>query len=267
MGSIVCAVMLCIFVWSIRPHSFGPWITEKAAFWAAFFFVPIATVLWAVAPASPWHTASYIWLRRLIQFHIVLTALIVLAACTPLGSALGLAPSWTLYGILGIGAIVADGLVLLFAPASNASPEDIATYRRWQFRIAGGITAAIAIWSFLNIAIMTAQAQIIAAGRPYCIQVAKDNHGRYKPVQSLMDMNGLKMNAPFSRGGSSDFQFAFHAVLSIEREFNIEWRHWSYRQQRFVPFKETSAWPTQVRIREGKGCERKPNFAKGLSPF
>lgn len=94
------------------------------------------------------------------------------------------------------------------------------------------------IWPFAQIGIIAAQAQYFAKGRPYCIQVDRDDRSLYyKPVGSLMEMNGLTMYAPFVNGGGSGdhgwLQWTFHAVLAIDAGGALEWRNWSYWHQHF----------------------------------
>jgi hypothetical protein len=260
-GSAVCALLLCLFVWNIHPYSFGIWRADQAALWAAFFFAPILSLLWSVIAVSGWQPATYIWARRLIQLHAVSAVFIVLVGCTDLRRIWDLPPSWNLYGLLAFGSVSVDLIVLALAPWSNSDREDIGAYRRAQLKIAGGATAAIVIWSFVNIGLVVGQAQFIAGGKRYCLQVAGDYLGRYKPVRSLLDLNGLKMHTPFTNaGGSGDFQFAFHALLAVEDGPRLEWRHWSYWQQRFVPFKSSSSWLGKT----GQSCEPRINFVLQL---
>jgi hypothetical protein len=255
-GGLFCALFLCLFIWNIHPYSFGPWRMEEAALWAALFFAPMLVLFWAVIAINRWQPVTYIWMRRLIQLHAISAVFFALVGCT----ARQLPPVWLLYGVVAFGAVFVDLIVLGVAPWSNSAPEDIATYRRAQLKIAGGTVAAIIIWSFLNIGLVVGQAQFIAGGHPYCIHVADDYLGRYRPIRSLMDLNGLKMHTPFiNEAGSNNHQPAFHALLVVERGTGLEWRHWSYSQQRFVPFKPNS-WTARAQ----QSCEPRVGFAPKL---
>jgi hypothetical protein len=70
------------------------------------------------------------------------------------------------------------------------------------------------VWPFAQIGLIAAQAQYYANGRPYCIEVSSDRALYYRPVGSLLELNGFSMQAPFvdSRGAwsSSSFQWTFH---------------------------------------------------------
>jgi hypothetical protein len=47
------------------------------------------------------------------------------------------------------------------------------------------------------------------------------------------------MQTPFTNaGGSSDFQFAFHAVLVVESDGKPQYFNWSYRRRQFDPIAE-----------------------------
>jgi hypothetical protein len=90
------------------------------------------------------------------------------------------------------------------------------------------------VWPFAQIGLIAAQAQYYANGRPYCIEVS-GNPFRYRPVASLLELNGFTLQAPYVDGGGSmgSAQFTFHALLAIDAGGAVEWRNWSYWHQRF----------------------------------
>lgn len=91
-------------------------------------------------------------------------------------------------------------------------------------------------WAPLNIAIVRHQALAVAAGDPFCIQVPADHAGWEREATHWMQLSGLQMQSPWTNaGGSEDYQFAFHAVLVVERVGKDEFYNWSYLLQSFQP--------------------------------
>lgn len=100
------------------------------------------------------------------------------------------------------------------------------------------VIGAAIIWPVAQIGVIAAQAQYVSMGRAYCIEVDRDDRSlSYKPVDSLMEMNGFTMWAPFANfGGSGDHgsrQWTFHAVLVVDAGSSLELRNWSYWHQHF----------------------------------
>jgi len=91
-------------------------------------------------------------------------------------------------------------------------------------------------WPFAQIGLIAAQAQYYANGRPYCIDVS-GRRLQYRPICSLLELNGFSLQAPFissSGSGSHGFmQWTFHSVLAIDNGRAREWRNWSYWHQHF----------------------------------
>jgi hypothetical protein len=84
----------------------------------------------------------------------------------------------------------------------------------------------ILIVGFTAMLLLVAQrAEEIAAGRPYCIQVA-DAKTRYATADKLLNLSGLTMKAP---------GIQHHAVLQIGQNHKTELLYWSYRKITFVP--------------------------------
>ena len=53
------------------------------------------------------------------------------------------------------------------------------------------------VWPFAQIGLIAAQAQYLANGRPYCIEVSDNRMSHYRPVGSLLELNGFTLHAPF----------------------------------------------------------------------
>jgi hypothetical protein len=191
-------------------------------------------------------------LRRAIQIHAI-TAVFIIASGPHMPFS---------YGILAFAALLIDLTILGFSPWSKWDAEDIETYRSTLLKVAGGAVAALFAWSFVNIGLVIAQSELIAWGKPYCLQVAGDYRGGYKPVNSLMDLNGLKMHTPFTSGGGSGvYQFAYHGVLVVDLGDTFEWRHWSYAAQHFIRHNDGRGIATRGR----PACEPRSHLASQLS--
>jgi hypothetical protein len=132
--------------------------------------------------------------------------------------------------------------------------------RRWA-KIAVIVIGLAIVWPLAQIGLIIAQAQYIASGRPYCVEVSSDRFLHYKPVSSLLELNGFSLHAPFvNSGGSgshSSMQWTFHALLVVESENALEWRNWSYWHQHF-----DSLAPQQLKALQiySPDCQGKENF-------
>jgi hypothetical protein len=107
---------------------------------------------------------------------------------------------------------------------------------RRRTKIILAVIGVALVWPFAQIGLIAAQAQYYADGRPYCMDTSAGT-GRYRPVSSLLELNGFNLHAPFISGsgsGSHGFmQWTFHAVLAISTGSAREWRNWSYWHQHF----------------------------------
>ena len=67
--------------------------------------------------------------------------------------------------------------------------------------------------------------------------------GRYRPVTSLLQLNGYNLHAPYvdSTGSIGLAQWTLHAVLAIGNGSRTEWRNWSYFHQHFDPLTQDEA--------------------------
>jgi hypothetical protein len=121
------------------------------------------------------------------------------------------------------------------------------------------------VWPFAQIGLIAAQAQYYANGRPYCIEVSSDRALYYRPVGSLLELNGFSMQAPFvdSRGAwsSSSFQWTFHGLLAVDTGSAPEWRNWSYWHQHFDQLTPEQAKATHLYNLE---CQPQTDFVLKL---
>src|SRR5579859_2208929 len=112
-----------------------------------------------------------------------------------------------------------------------------ATAMRRRTKIILMAIGLLVVWPFAQIGLIAAQAQYLANGRPYCIEVSSDRPLYYRPVGSLLELNGLVLHAPFINGGGSgstgSLQLTFHALLAVDKRSAPEWRNWSYWHQHF----------------------------------
>jgi hypothetical protein len=98
------------------------------------------------------------------------------------------------------------------------------------------------VWPFAQIGLIAVQAQYFANGRPYCIESSGNRFLLYKPIGSLVELNGLALRAPFvntgnpigsGSGSHGVIQSNFHALLAVDTGSTPEWRNWSYWNQHF----------------------------------
>jgi hypothetical protein len=192
---------------------------------------------------------TYKWTRRLIQLHALVAMLVMLGGCAS-------RQEYFLHGLVAFGSLLIDLFILFWSPWMGFDPEDVHTYRIFQLRLAGGAVVANSIWSFLNTGLVVWQAQYIADGRPYCIEVAGRGYG-YKPVTSFLDLNGLRLRATSGRHGEP---VGFHAVLVVDTGHGLEWRNWSRLFQHFALIEQSPA----VRLRLRPSCQPRTDFASQL---
>jgi hypothetical protein len=147
-------------------------------------------------------------------------------------------------------------------PEAQIRKETRAAMRRRTKIILAVIGFAI-IWPFAQIGLIAAEAQYFANGRPYCIEVSSDGFVHYKPVTSLLELNGLTLGAPYvNSGGSIGFvQLTFHALLAIDAGSTSDWCNWSYWHSHFDRLTPQQAKATGL---YGVECLPQVNFALKL---
>jgi len=269
LAAALCVLALCYLIWSLDRTYYGQTSSLVGIAWPLWAFVPVVTLLWAIVAVRPWRTRTYVWMRRAVQVQAIGISLLILALAFWLSGDSGLPAA-------AIAAISANAIMLALlpnimflglAPRVDATEDAIRFYQRAQLVLSGGALAVIFLWSFANIAIVAAQAGRAAAGAPYCLQVPGSRAGssqalsdRYRPAGALMDLNGFVMQAPKTwlvEPSKTGTQLAFHCVLAVKTASGIVWRHWSYRQQRFVAFDPKPQTMTLA-------CAPRLNFVRNL---
>jgi len=139
------------------------------------------------------------------------------------------------------------------------------TAMRRRTKIILAVIGVALVWPFAQIGLIAAQAQYYANGRPYCIEVSSDRALYYRPVGSLLELNGFNLQAPFISGsgsGSHSFmQWTFHTVLAIGTGSAREWRNWSYWHQHFDQLTPEQAKATHLYNLE---CQPQTDFVLKL---
>ena len=132
-------------------------------------------------------------------------------------------------------------------------------------KIALAVIGIAIVWPFLQIGLIAAQAQYLASGRPYCIDVV-NYHLSYRPAVSLFELNGFTLHAPWvnSTGSMGFAQWGFHAVLVVEDGHTLEWRNWSYWHQHFDRLTRKQAMDTGL---YDPACKPQRNFVWALPLF
>jgi hypothetical protein len=100
-----------------------------------------------------------------------------------------------------------------------------ATIARSFALVLGGATGLFALAGLALIPVVVKQAETLASGAPYCIQVANGT-AEYSQAESLLELSGITMRA----SGFSGRSFAFHAVLVVEGNGTPSFFNWSYRR-------------------------------------
>lgn len=271
LGGIFCGALLCFLVWYVHPASREEWASSPLLLLSAAFLAPLLFLLWSIVGPFAWRSRSWFLVKRLVLFHAGAAVILfwvglsgltllrpgtaVILSETGLGGLVAQVDPWaSFYAALAL----ATDLPLLALCWTISGEAEIRSFQRGMLILAGGAWLGLWTWSFANIAIVGLQAEALAEGRPYCLQVEKDHLGRYRPVSALFDMTGLKMRTLWSHGGgSADYQFSFHAVLYVDKGNGFMWRNWSYRRQRFVSI-NSSARRGLALVRPS--CEAVPHF-------
>lgn len=140
-------------------------------------------------------------------------------------------------------AIAFVGLFSLAPPYESGKALGSAYWRSLPWLPLAAV-AASAAWSLINIALVTAQAEIYSAGRPYCLQhqayrvTRLDQYPSDAPINSLAQVRGRRLRSDFTlnsqgSGPLSESTYNFHALLTIEKPQGLEFRNWSYWRQHF----------------------------------
>lgn len=65
---------------------------------------------------------------------------------------------------------------------------------RRRTKIILAVMGVAIVWQFAQIGLIAAQARYFANGRPYCMEASGGCFGRYRPVVSLLELNGFNLS-------------------------------------------------------------------------
>ena len=141
---------------------------------------------------------------------------------------------------------------------------------RRRTKIILAVIGVAIVCPFAQIGLIGAQAQYFANGRPYCIEASGNRFLLYKPVGSLLQLNGFALQAPFVNTGTTIgsgsgshgvIQSNFHALLVVNTGSAPEWRNWSYWHQHFDRLTPQQAKATHLYSPE---CQPQADFVLKL---
>jgi hypothetical protein len=255
----LCGGMLCLFVWSIHPDAANDWNARDALSWIALLFAPLALMLWVIVAGPRWRSEGLRWTRRVVQWHAVLALFLA-----PFGALFGVGPLSVF--IAGLAVVLLNSTLLILGPKASSNSDVLEVFRYTALGFAGGSLVGLFGWSFAIMGLMVRQAEAIADGRPYCLQVGTDRMGIYKPVTSLFDLRGLKLRAPgvlrIPNNPSWGVIRNYHAVLAVEADNGVvDWWNWSHRRGQFTVMSTAGAgypYPSQA------ACVADTHFARRL---
>jgi hypothetical protein len=141
--------------------------------------------------------------------------------------------------------------------------------------------AAVFAWSFATIGLVAWQAETTAGGQRYCMTVPIDSEAHYRPVASLFDLRGLKLQAPVTPivAGAPGSRRSNHLLLHVAsgpdpkhaegNEYHLTFWHWSYRQWHFLPSEPWTIDPWEdIGIRPThNSCVAETHFVRRLPIF
>lgn len=226
-----CSLMAGIFLWSVHPIAYYSWDLTAVLMCLLWFSGPLVAFAISAGALILDQPASRL-MKRAVALHFGMS--LVVALMVWVTDQFGFA-IW-LFILL---AALVDLPILALAPGRIDSPRAVKLLHMVVVSSAAGPIAGLFLWSTLNITIVEWRARAVAGSHPYCVQVPKDYLGRYKAVTQWSELAGLRMQTPFTNGGgSTDYQFAFHAVLVVRKGGGDQFYNWSYFAQSFVPVSE-----------------------------
>lgn len=248
-GACLCAFLLWHWGNALFPTSARGWDPSRTITALLVVFAPLAMMASALLPGVDAQT-SHRWVRRIIMAHAALAF-----GLSPVACGAGMAGYDVGIG-LGVFAFFAgciDALVLTTSPYRDA-PRDVVRVYRWSLL---SLAAAVPLWSFANIGIVAWQATRIAGDEPYCLQVQRSvRGGGYKPLESILGMNGLVMRAVKGR----HLYMSYHAVLVVGTGRDQRMFNWSYRRQSFMPARAGD----YLALSDRPACDPRPSFLSSL---
>jgi hypothetical protein len=219
------------------------------------FIAPLTLLIWSILPRSIDAIKAYVIVRRLILGYAAFL-IVFLANAPETRSSLNL----TLIG-LGLSLIL-----IVLGPWKIRSTASLSFFRAGIILSNAALLCALAgvqIWSYANIGLVVFKAEILAAGRPYCLHVPLARYpldDDYREVGNLLELRGLAMRSPKDRDG---LQHAFHSILAIESSGDIQWYNWSHRASRFL-LRPKEKFENYIPGMRSPKCNLQPHFARNL---
>jgi hypothetical protein len=234
-----CAWMAGIFLWSVHPIAFSDRQLTTVFMGLLWFSGPLMAFAISAGALILERPASRL-MKRAVAVHFGLSLIV--------GLAVVVGQFGYVVGQFMVLAALVDLPILLLAQGRIDNPSAVKLLHMAVVSSVAGPIAGLFLWSALNIKIVEWRALAVAGSHPYCVQVPEDHHGRYKTVTQLGELAGLRMQTPFTNGGgSSDYQFAFHAVLLVRKGEGDEFYNWSYFAQSFVPVSDRAVTALHLR--------------------
>jgi hypothetical protein len=231
LGILINAFLAFNIVWETHPIAGDTWTKDSFVQVSGLCFVPIATLVWAILSPPSWQHQA-LFLRRVIQMHALAALCIALASCAEKFSLLTIQQGYGSLVIVGWIFFLVDLGLLTLLPKDGSPQNQVCAYRKRFVVVVGGALLVLFGWSYGNAALVAWQAEKLSRGYPYCIEVAV-NHYRTEEISNLLQLRGLQMQTPWG-GGSTSYQFVFHAILVTAGPSETEFRNWTYRGQTFV---------------------------------
>jgi hypothetical protein len=243
------------FFWSVNPFS-------RRYFDDVFEF--FLSWVWFAGPVIALASSLALVVLRPAALHLVRTLSLIHLGVGIALSAVALAIRWSqtatemtfgLCVVIVVG-VLANVPVWLLAPRAGTANVSI---HRSLGMLALSLTLpilALVVWSYLNILVVEGRAIGLTGTSPYCLQVA-DGAG-YREANRHSDLAGFAMQSPYERGGSEDYQFAFHAMLIVDEGGSKSHYNWSYMSQTFVPVRSAGLF-------FGVVCTPRVGFVQTLS--
>ena len=134
-------------------------------------------------------------------------------------------PTWIAHAVAIGFVLISAAVVLVLRLADPSHRAQTAAFNASiaGFAIAFSLGVVVSIASLSSVA---KRAKDVARDAPFCIQVADNGRGSYKPADALLDLSGLTLWSLSS--------VLHHAILVVGDDTGPRFFHWSYRKQDFV---------------------------------
>lgn len=194
------------------------------------FFWPVIVALFIFMPRK--YVRSYVgYLRLCIVIDTILTVIAYGSQIISARFDYDVLPAWLATCLFY--RFPTDLVTLLFIPSRKLTDSALgASLAAIRFS-----TATILLCSLGVGIIVIIQAEDVARGRPYCLQVADPRelgaYGAYD-APGFLDLSAWKMRAyPQYSGGSDEFVVQRHAIVAVEEGDGYHILNWSYRSLNF----------------------------------